>query len=115
VARPPCPGAGRVRTVRTGTAPGNHRVPAKWLPRGALNAYLDSDTPYIYSTTLQPGQGLISNNVLHDRSGFDDDGEHPRQFYRLRYYQRITGTQEPEYFAQRRQGAKNNATIKDPL
>jgi hypothetical protein len=38
---------------------------------------------------LQPGQGLICNNVLHDRSGFDDDGEHKRQLYRLRYYQRI--------------------------
>ena len=43
----------------------------------------------IFRTTLQPGQGLISNNVLHDRSGFDDDGEHKRQLYRLRYYQRM--------------------------
>jgi hypothetical protein len=58
----------------------------------ALNDYLDSSSPYIYRATLQPGQGLISNNVLHDRSGFDDDEEHTRQLYRLRYYQRITDT-----------------------
>jgi alpha-ketoglutarate-dependent taurine dioxygenase len=57
-----------------------------------LEAFLDSSSPYIYRATLQPGQGLISNNVLHDRSGFDDDAEHTRQLYRLRYYQRITDT-----------------------
>ena len=58
----------------------------------ALNDYLDSSSPWIYRATLQPGQGLISNNVLHDRSGFDDDETHSRQLYRLRYYQRITDT-----------------------
>ena len=56
----------------------------------ALTALLASDSRYIFRATLQPGQGLISNNVLHDRSGFDDDAEHTRQLYRLRYYQRIT-------------------------
>ena len=58
----------------------------------ALNEFMDSSSPYIYRATLQPGQGLISNNVLHDRSGFDDDGAHARQLYRLRYYQRMTDT-----------------------
>jgi alpha-ketoglutarate-dependent taurine dioxygenase len=58
----------------------------------ALETFLNSSSPYIYRATLQPGQGLISNNVLHDRSGFDDDSEHTRQLYRLRYYQRITDT-----------------------
>ncbi|MEA2094665.1 MAG: TauD/TfdA family dioxygenase [Pseudomonadota bacterium] len=57
-----------------------------------LAALLDSDSPYIYRTTLQPGQGLISNNVLHDRSGFDEDEEHIRQLYRLRYFQRLADT-----------------------
>jgi alpha-ketoglutarate-dependent taurine dioxygenase len=57
-----------------------------------LNDFLKSSSPYIYRATLQPGQGLICNNVLHDRSGFDDDETHTRQLYRLRYYQRITGT-----------------------
>jgi alpha-ketoglutarate-dependent taurine dioxygenase len=57
-----------------------------------LEAFLDSSSAYIYRATLQPGQGLICNNVLHDRSGFDDDGEYTRQLYRLRYYQRMTDT-----------------------
>ena len=58
----------------------------------ALGALLASDCRYIYRATLQPGQGLISNNVLHDRTGFDEDAEHRRQLYRLRYYQRMAGT-----------------------
>jgi alpha-ketoglutarate-dependent taurine dioxygenase len=59
---------------------------------GALTTLLASDSRYAYRATLQPGQGLISNNVLHDRTGFDEGGEHRRQLYRLRYYQRMTGT-----------------------
>ncbi len=58
----------------------------------ALENLLDAPSPYIYRATLQPGQGLICNNVLHDRSGFDDDGAHSRQLYRLRYFQRIADT-----------------------
>lgn len=57
-----------------------------------LEEFLGSDSPYIYRATLQSGQGLISNNVLHDRSGFDDTGESKRLLYRLRYYQRIANT-----------------------
>jgi len=48
----------------------------------------------IFRATLQPGQGMISINLLHDRSGFDDDGEHKRQLYRLRYYQRMNGEED---------------------
>ncbi len=57
-----------------------------------LEAFLKSDSPYIYRATLQPGQGLVSNNVLHDRSGFEDDENVKRLLYRLRYYQRIANT-----------------------
>jgi alpha-ketoglutarate-dependent taurine dioxygenase len=57
-----------------------------------LGKLLDSSSPYIYRATLQPGQGLISNNVLHDRSGFKDNDAQRRHLYRLRYYQRIAGT-----------------------
>jgi hypothetical protein len=57
-----------------------------------LHDYLHTDSPYIYRGTLQSGQGLISNNVLHDRSGFEEDDEHKRLLYRLRYYQRVTQT-----------------------
>lgn len=58
----------------------------------ALRDLLDLDSPYIYRATLQSGQGLISNNVLHDRSGFEDAGDSKRLLYRLRYYQRIENT-----------------------
>ncbi len=58
----------------------------------ALQTFLQSDSPWIYRATLQPGQGLLSNNVLHDRSGFSNSESHTRQLYRLRYYQRIAGT-----------------------
>jgi hypothetical protein len=33
--------------------------------------------------------GLVCNNVLHDRTGFDDDPSRPRLLYRARYLDRI--------------------------
>ncbi|MCP4472184.1 MAG: TauD/TfdA family dioxygenase [Gammaproteobacteria bacterium] len=57
----------------------------------ALDDILGADSSFIYRATLQPGQGLISNNVLHDRSGFNDDREAPRLLYRLRYFDRVAG------------------------
>lgn len=57
-----------------------------------LNEFLASDSPFIFRATLEPGQGLICNNVLHDRSGFENDETHERKLYRLRYYDRaLTG------------------------
>jgi alpha-ketoglutarate-dependent taurine dioxygenase len=55
----------------------------------ALVALLHSDSPYIFRGTLQTGQGIICNNVLHDRTGFKDDENRTRLLYRLRYYDRI--------------------------
>jgi alpha-ketoglutarate-dependent taurine dioxygenase len=57
-----------------------------------LREFLDSDSNFIYRATLQSGQDLVSNNVLHDRSGFEEDEDHKRLLYRLRYYQRIADT-----------------------
>jgi len=51
---------------------------------------LHSDASYIYRGTLHRGQGLICNNVLHDRSGFENSAEQNRLLYRLRYYDRIS-------------------------
>lgn len=53
-----------------------------------LVALLHSDSPYIFRGTLQTGQGLICNNVLHDRAAFEDDENRTRLLYRLRYYDR---------------------------
>lgn len=55
-----------------------------------LETLLASEDPLIYRLTLQPGWGLVSNNVLHDRSGFNDAPDHPRLLYRLRYFDRVT-------------------------
>ncbi len=38
---------------------------------------------------LAPGQGLICNNVLHDRSAFADGSDSPRLLYRIRFHGRI--------------------------
>lgn len=53
-----------------------------------LSEFLASDSPYILQAGLEPGQGLLCNNILHDRSGFDEDEDHKRLIYRLRYYDR---------------------------
>jgi hypothetical protein len=57
-----------------------------------LSNILAGESPYIHTGLLEPGMGLISNNVLHDRSGFQDDDSHRRLLYRARYYDRIIGT-----------------------
>lgn len=63
-----------------------------WL-MALLNADISAGVPYIYRGTLQAGWGLISNNVLHDRSAFEDDPAPARKrlLYRARYYDRIGG------------------------
>ncbi|VAX14383.1 FIG00779168: hypothetical protein [hydrothermal vent metagenome] len=56
--------------------------------RDCLTALLNSDSKYIFRHRLKPTQGLLCNNVLHNRSAFDDEGE-PRLLYRARYFDRI--------------------------
>ena len=66
-------------------------------------AYLGAATPFVQvihilgnqenlsrELALQSGQGLICNNVLHTRSGFETDS--PRLLYRARYFDRIADT-----------------------
>ena len=59
---------------------------------GALTAILSSDSPFIFHGRLESGMGLISNNILHDRSGFEDNKSQRRLLYRARYFERIAGT-----------------------
>ncbi len=54
-----------------------------------LAGMLESDLPFIFRGRLEAGMGLISNNVLHDRSGFEDDADRPRLLYRARYFDRL--------------------------
>src|SRR5512142_974284 len=56
----------------------------------ALERLLASNSPHIFKARLDPGMGLLCNNVLHDRSAFTDDPLHPpRLLYRARYLDRI--------------------------
>ena len=56
----------------------------------ALERLLASDTPHIFKAHLDPGMGLLCNNVLHDRSAFTDaPGQPPRLLYRARYLDRM--------------------------
>ncbi len=56
-----------------------------------LNHLLKGSEPMIHTVKLQPGQGLINNNVLHNRSGFTNGAtkRDVRLFYRIRFHQRI--------------------------
>jgi len=49
------------------------------------------DSPYIFRHRLKSGQGVLSNNVLHCRSSFEDDTAtgRARLLYRARYFDRI--------------------------
>ncbi|MDE2093135.1 MAG: TauD/TfdA family dioxygenase [Burkholderiales bacterium] len=60
------------------------RAAVAWLER-----LLAGDDPAIFRIRLEAGMGIVSNNVLHDRSGFVDDPQRPRLLYRARYLDRI--------------------------
>lgn len=58
----------------------------------ALAKLLESNSPYILRGRLEPGMGLICNNVLHDRTGFADVETKRRLLYRARYFDRIANS-----------------------
>jgi len=48
---------------------------------------------YVFRHRLAAGEGLVSNNILHGRTAFEDDyDDSPRLLYRARSYDRILGT-----------------------
>ncbi len=61
---------------------------------GFLQQLLASDSPYVFRHRLAAGEGLVCNNVLHNRTEFADDVDRglARLIYRARYYDRIAGT-----------------------
>ncbi len=48
----------------------------------------DRNGPVIHHR-LEAGEGLISNNVLHNRTAFSDGPDHQRRLYRARFFDRI--------------------------
>ena len=59
-----------------------------------LEHLLTGDSPYIFRHRMAAGQGLVCNNVLHNRTAFTDDVDKgiARLVYRARYYDRVRGT-----------------------
>jgi hypothetical protein len=55
----------------------------------ALEDVLGTASPWIFRGRLEPGMGLVSNNVLHTRTAFTDSAGRRRLIYRARYYQRV--------------------------
>lgn len=55
----------------------------------AIEALLASQPMGCYTLRLEPGLGLICNNILHTRSGFTDRPEHRRLLYRARYHDHL--------------------------
>jgi len=55
--------------------------------RAALERVLGGED--VLRLRLEPGMGIVCNNVLHARTGFHDAPQHRRLLYRARYYDRI--------------------------
>lgn len=45
-----------------------------------------------YTYRLKAGEGVICNNVVHERSGFNDSPDETRLMFRARYYDRVANT-----------------------
>ncbi|MCW9012346.1 MAG: TauD/TfdA family dioxygenase [Gammaproteobacteria bacterium] len=58
-----------------------------------LNSLLTENNPYVFSYRMQAGEGIISNNVLHNRTSFKDSEQEGqgRLLYRARYFNRVKG------------------------
>ena len=72
----------RTRSIEWRDAP---RVKAA---AAALGRILASE-PLVLRTKLEPGMGLVCNNVLHDRTGFETSSREGRLLYRVRYHDPI--------------------------
>jgi hypothetical protein len=58
-----------------------------------LTQLFNADSPYVFHHRLSVNQGVICNNVLHNRTGFVE-GEtlaEQRLLYRIRFYDRVSG------------------------
>lgn len=64
----------------------------------ALEQLLASDSPEVFRYRFSAGEGLLCNNVLHNRTEFTDDVDKgiSRLIYRARYHDRIRGTEVNE-------------------
>ena len=54
-----------------------------------LSEFLADENGPVLRYRLQPGEGLISNNVLHNRTAFKDSPSRVRLLFRARFIDRI--------------------------
>ncbi len=66
--------------------------PATGAALACLEALLADPRGPVLRCRLGPGQGIIGNNVLHDRTAFRDGETGQRLVYRARFLDRIAGT-----------------------
>lgn len=78
----------RTRNIAWKDDPAVHAATARLLH------VLDHD-PRVLRLQLEPGMGIVCNNVLHDRSAFTDSDAHRRLVLRARYYERVQGVELP--------------------
>lgn len=66
-------------------------TPEAQAARDAMDRLFSLASNYTFTHTLQPGEGLISNNVLHNRTGFPmaSGSNVQRLLYRVRYTERV--------------------------
>jgi alpha-ketoglutarate-dependent taurine dioxygenase len=57
----------------------------------ALLQVLETD-PHVLRLQLEPGMGIVCNNVLHDRSAFTDSAARRRLILRGRFYEAVEST-----------------------
>ena len=60
----------------------------------ALEELLESRPDGMFSLRLEPGMGVICNNVLHTRATFVDRPEHRRLLYRARFHDHLAGLRD---------------------
>lgn len=58
--------------------------------RACLAELLGDEEGLVLRFYLQPGQGLISNNVLHNRTAYEDTATQTRLLYRARFFDGIS-------------------------
>jgi hypothetical protein len=63
-----------------------------------LADFLKGDSPYIYRHRMATGEGVLCNNVLHNRTAFENDEGHQRLFLRARYFDRIAAKTGESHF-----------------
>ena len=88
----PDPAAGHVHmryTARTRSIAW-HDDPATAQAQAFVRQWLQElGRNFQYRLVLQPGMGLVCNNVLHDRAAFEDDPAAPRLLYRARFHDTV--------------------------